>query len=228
MFKKFVGKLIDKITSPAKVVGIRSWNIDGIYEIDLNLPHLNMKEWNTVQRLKCKVGVLDYRDYTPASWDVETKFCTIYIDAKHNGIGSNYIKLLRVGDKVSLAPARSSKAPTEAGKVLCITDASGLGHSLALSNLTNQTSNPLDAITFIEYDNNIPEDFALNHPTFKFIKGDYKDKVKLLKQWCQSKDLSIYRHIYLTGNVEMVKVLKNFLKQELHTTAKINAAGFWR
>lgn len=227
MLKGIVANLIDKMISSAKIVDIRAWNPKGMYEIDVHFPMIDMTKWKSVQRLKCKVGELKYRDYTPAHWDNKTQICTLYIDAGHEGVGSKYIRQLKIGDSLIFSAARSSQIPAQVGRILCIADASALGNSLALKQLTDRISYPLDAVTFFKEDSQIPSLLKGQNKEFEFLTGALGDKIKMLEQWCESKDLSVYTSIYITGNSSMVRELKNKLKSNSQITGKIYTNSFW-
>lgn len=228
VLKGFVGNLIDKITSSAEIIDVRAWNLNGIYEIDVHLPMIDMDKWKCVQRLKCKVGELKYRDYTPAHWDNKTQICTLYIDAGHQGVGSNYIRELKKGDNLFFSATHSTPIPSQTGKVLCIADASALGNSFALQQLTDRTNYPLDAVTFFEANIQIPSSLKEQNPEFEFLFGALEHKIKILTQWCESKDLTIYSSIYITGNLSMVRELRSILKSKPEVRAQIYANGFWK
>lgn len=227
ILKGIVGNLIDKMTSSAEIIDIRVWNPNGVYEIDVHLPMLEMDKWKCVKRLKCKVGELKYRDYTPACWDDKTQICTLYIDAGHEGVGSKYIRQLQIGDNLIFSAAHSTPTPSQAGRILCIADASALGNSLALKRLTDRANYPLDAVTFFEQDTQIPLSLKEKNPEFEFLMAALEDKIKILDQWCESKDLTVYTSIYITGSSSMVRKLRDRLKSNSAVKARIYASGFW-
>lgn len=227
ILKGIVGNLIDKMTSSAEIIDIRAWNPKGMYEIDVHLPMIDMDKWKCVQRLKCKVGELKYRDYTPAYWDNKTQICTLYIDAGHEGIGGKYIRELKIGDNLTFSAAHSTPTPSQTGRVLCIADASALGNSLALKQLIDKTTYPLDAVTFFEENSQIPSSLKEQNSEFEFLFGALEDKTKMLTQWSESKDLTIYTSIYITGNSSMVREVRNKLKSKSEIKAKIYSNGFW-
>src|SRR5215468_8368313 len=80
------------------VLAVRTWEPGSIREIDLHLPDVDMSGWTSAQHLKCKVGTLSYRDYTPLGWDAETSTCTLIIYTGHEGIGSQWARQLRAGE----------------------------------------------------------------------------------------------------------------------------------
>jgi hypothetical protein len=62
--------------------------------------------------------IWEYRDYTPASWNVEKKVCTLYIEAGHQGAGSRWIQQLKPGDEILLGPAHAAQLPAQEGNNL--------------------------------------------------------------------------------------------------------------
>lgn len=227
MLKGIVGSLIDKMTVSAEIIDIRAWNNKGMYELDLHLPMIEMSKWQCVQRLKCKVGEMKYRDYTPALWDTKTHICTLYIDAKHDGVGSEYIRSLKASDFMLFAAAKSSQLPSQLGRILCLADASAFGHSLALKKMINKTDCPLNAVTFFEEETEIPQALKESNPEFEFLYGSLDTKIETLKEWCYSNDLSIYNSIYVTGGSQMVKEIKKTIKTLPNIKARLYTTGFW-
>ena len=84
-----------------RVLEVRHWEQSTIIEIDLHLPDANMWQWTEIPYIKFKVAAFAYRDYTPSGWDAETSTCTLYVDAAHNGQGSNWARHLKNNDTVS-------------------------------------------------------------------------------------------------------------------------------
>ena len=84
ILKKAVSGLLEKMFMSSIVTDIRAWQPATMYEVDVHIPGVHMEKWDTIKRLKCQVADLEYRDYTPALWDEEKKFCTMLIEAGHN------------------------------------------------------------------------------------------------------------------------------------------------
>ena len=76
----------------AVVLAIRAWEPGTVREIDLHLPDCNMSHWDKTLHLKCKVGSMAYRDYTPSGWDAETRTCTLLSHLAHDGPGSRGVR----------------------------------------------------------------------------------------------------------------------------------------
>src|ERR1700761_9194326 len=119
-----------------KVLAVREWEPRSIREIDLHLPDCDMSKWTSAQHIKCKVGVLSYRDYTPSGWDSETHTCTLLIHAGHDGVGSHWAKALRPGDPITYRGVGSSHHQPSGDQSLCfLGDETSIGHFLALQQL---------------------------------------------------------------------------------------------
>jgi NADPH-dependent ferric siderophore reductase len=227
ILKKAIGGLLDKVLNPSKVLCLRSSQSSSMYEIDLHLPNVNMEKWNTIKRLKCKVGELEYRDYTPALWDAEKRVCTIYIEAGHDGAGSRWARQLKVGDEVLFGDAHAAQLPAKEGRILCMGDGSALGHFLALKQLTKNGTYPMDAAILLHDHYQLPSMLTENHSEYTFTMNPGADRFATLAEWCSTKDLSIYTSIYIAGNIPMVTALRKKLKINSGIQAKIYVHGFW-
>ena len=227
ILKKAVAGLLDQILSPSKVIDVRAWHPATIYEVDIHFPKAAMDKWSTIKRLKCKVGELQYKDYTPALWNAERKLCTMYIEAGHNGAGSHWVRKLKPGDEILLSEAHAAQLPAAEGKILCLGDGTAIGHFLALKQLTGRNQYPMEVGIFLHENYRIPIPLININPEFTFITKPGEDGLDLLTQWCKSKTLSSYSSIYLAGNIPMVKALRTMLKATTNTTGRIYAHGFW-
>jgi NADPH-dependent ferric siderophore reductase len=227
ILKKAVAGLLEKVLTPAQVISVRAWQPATLYEVDVHLPTVNLEKWNTIKRLKCKVGEWEYRDYTPASWNVEKKVCTLYIEAGHQGAGSRWIQQLKPGDEILLGPAHAAQLPAQEGTILCLADGSALGHFLALKQLTDRGNYPMEVAVFLHDDYQIPPSLLENNPEFKFIIKPHGASLDALEQWCRSKELRNYTSIYIAGNIPMVTSLRRKLKALPDVHAKIYSYGFW-
>ena len=227
ILKKAVSGLLEKMFTPSEVIDVRAWQPATMYEVDVFLPTIPMEKWDTIKRFKCKVDDFEYRDYTPATWNAETKVCTMYIEAGHNGAGSRWIRQLKKGDDVILAPAHAASLPAQQGKVLCLADGSALGHFLGLKQLTDPGKYPIEAGIFLHENYEIPTALVQNNPEFEFITKPHGNSCDVLEQWFMSKDLSSYSSIYIAGNIPMVRTLRKKLKALPGVHAKISTYGFW-
>lgn len=226
LVKKAFSSLLDKIGSTAQVLDVRAWEPRTLYELDLHLPTVNMAKWTTVPRLKCRVGELEFRDYTPAAWNVAQRTCTLYIEAGHQGAGSRWIQQLRKGDAVMVGPAHAEKLPAVPGPVLALGDGSALGHLLALLQLTNQEENPLDACVALHDDYQIPAPLQQGNTAIELLTTT---NVQATLEHCLAvRPLESYSSIYLAGNMGLVANLRRQLKARPEVKARFYVAGFWK
>jgi NADPH-dependent ferric siderophore reductase len=227
--KKAVFNLMEKaFISEGSVVGIRKWEPGTICEIDLHLPGTDMSKWRSIQRIVCKVGPYgEYRDYTPATWRVEERICTVIVEAAHEGLGSSWAKYLKIGDPVLFASTYAAPLPSKAGKMLCLGDGSALGHFLALKHLTDRKDYPLEAHVFLNEVYTIPGAFTAANPEFTFVMKPHADSLDVLQECTEDKRLADYASIYIAGYIPMVSGLRKILKKNPYLHARIFAQGFW-
>ncbi len=227
ILKRAAAGLLEKMFTPAKVIDVRAWQPATMYEVDVHLPTINLEKWDTIKRLKCKVGDFDYRDYTPASWNAEKKVCTMYIEAGHNGAGSRWIQQLKTGDEIFVGPAHAAQLPVQEGKILCLADGSALGHFLGLKQLTDRKKYPMEAAVFLHDNYQIPVPLVESNPEFDFVIKPHGNSLDILTQWLMAKDLSSYTSIYMAGNIPMITGLRKKLKEISSVKAKLYTYGFW-
>ncbi len=227
ILKKAVSGLLEKMFTSAMVTDVRAWHPSTMYEVDVYLPTIDMEKWDSIKRLKCKVDDLQYRDYTPASWNPQTHKCTMYIEAGHNGAGGRWVQQLKSGDELLFGAAHAAQLPAQQGSVLCLGDGSALGHFLALKQLTDRTQNPVEAGIFLHDPYDIPPSLSHENPDFEWITNSGSTSLSVLSSWCESKDISSYTSVYIAGNIPMVTGLRKQLKAIPGMPAKIYAHGFW-
>lgn len=227
ILKKAVSGLLEKMFTPAKVIAVRAWQPATMYEIDIHLPTIDMAKWDTIKRLKCRVGELAYRDYTPALWNAEKKVCTMYIEAGHNGAGGRWVQQLKEGDEILVGEAHAAQLPAKEGNVLCLADGSALGHFLGLKQLTTRENYPIEAAVFLHDNYQLPALLTETNPEFDFIIEPNGNRLDTLIQWCMSKELSRYTSICIAGNIPMVTGLRKMLKALPDVHARIYSYGFW-
>ena len=227
ILKKAVSGLLEKMLTSATVADVRAWQPATMYEVDVYLPTINMEKWDSIKRLKCKVDDLQYRDYTPASWNPQTHMCTMYIEAGHNGAGGRWVKQLKSGDQLLFGAAHAAQLPAQEGSVLCLGDGSALGHFLALKQLTDRSINPIEAGIFLHDPYQIPISLKIENPDFEWIMHPESASLNALLSWCGQRDISSYTSVYIAGNIPMVTGLRKQLKAMPGLRAKIYAHGFW-
>lgn len=227
IIKKAASGLLERMFDTALVVAIRTWPGADIFEIDLHLPDIDLDSWDSIKRLKCKVDTLAYRDYTPALWNSETNICTMFIDSGHKGAGSRWVRTLKSGDQILFGAAHAASLPSQNGPVLCLADASAIGHFLALKQLTDRSEHPLDVAVLVQSNNEIPEIFKEENPEFHFVECSEQIGFDRLEQWFLGKNLADYNSIYIAGNVTLMKTLRAKLKANPNVRARIKCYGFW-
>lgn len=226
IFKKAASGLMEKMFTRSEVVAVRSWEPAMLYEIDVHVPTVNIERWDTIRRVKCQVGELEYRDYTPALWDVAKRIFTLFIEAGHNGSGARWVSQLKKGDEILLSPVHAAQLPAREGKVLGIGDGSALGHFLGLKQLTDQSKFPLEVGIFLHHEYELPTTLLSSNPEFEFLM-DKENESDALIEWCRTKDLRSYSSFYIAGNIPMVTTLRKLLKAASGTNAKVYSYGFW-
>ena len=131
----------NSLAKQGTVLAVRSWYPATFYEVDFHFPFMDMSKWDRVQHIKIKVAPGIYRDYTPAGWDIETRTCTLYIDAVQEGPGSEWVQSLKQGDNVTYVGVGSTMhKPAEQGKMIAFGDMTTIGHYLALQQLSGGKS----------------------------------------------------------------------------------------
>lgn len=226
--KKVVFSLMEQVISPSEIIEVRAWEPATLYEIDVHLPTTDFNKWNTIKRVKCKVADFEYRDYTPALWNAETRICTLYVEAGHNGAGGRWAQSVKAGDELLLGVAHAAQLPANKGKVLCIADGSAIGHFLSQKQLLNQEEYSMEVGIFLHDNYKVPSSLIANNPEFEFIYKSDGNMIQTLEKWCLLKDLSSYTSICIAGNTPMVLSLRKKLRAIPAVSAKIYAYGFWK
>ena len=227
--KNRAGKLFeDSLFSSGRVLEVRCWEPQTIIEIDLHLPLINMNNWIDVPYIKFKVDSLTYRDYTPSCWDAETNTCTLFIDAAHNGPGSNWARSLKKDDEVICSKASSShQQPDKLKSIIALGDESSLGHLLALQQMTMPVTRFSGAIVMNTDEHRELFNEYFKSPLLPVLRKDTYGHNTLMewvvRQQCRLEDVVFY----LAGNNTMVTQLRKLLKQQGYNSSQIKAQGFW-
>lgn len=228
LVRRVASSLLDKIGAQAQVLAVRAWQPRTMYELDLHLPTVDMAKWTIIPRLKCRVAEekFEFRDYTPATWNVAQRTCTLYIEAGHQGAGSRWIQRLHPGDTVVVGPAHAEKLPAAPGRVLALGDGSALGHLLALKQLTSRLDYSLDACVALPDEYQLPGHLQEANPELALLPT--ANVQATLENWLHAQPLSSYRSIYLAGNMGLVANLRRQLTAQPALTARLYVKGFWR
>ena len=214
---------------PATVLAVRAWDPGSMIEIDLHMPDCDMSKWNTTQHIKCKVGVLSYRDYTPSGWDAETHTCTLLIHVAHDGPGSRWARGLGPGDKLSYRKPESSHHHPVSSKMCFLGDETTIGHFLALQQLAGPGS-PISGAILLSEPHHQQEfhdyfrgwDIA---PLRKQGDGGYHE----LADWVGALDTREHADtvFYLAGYIPGVVDLRRQLRRKGFSGGQVKTQGFW-
>jgi NADPH-dependent ferric siderophore reductase len=214
----------------AIVLAVRTWEPGTVLEVDLHLPDYDMSHWDKALHLKCKVGRMTYRDYTPSGWDAETCTCSLLIHAAHDGPGSRWARQLKGGDHIVYRGVRSSHHAPEAGReMVFLGDETAIGHFLALRQLAGKTARITGAIALAEphhrdeFDRYFPGWEV--KPVRKDSAGDYTE----LGRWVE--ELRVSDHagavFYLAGHHPAVSGLRKLLLLKGYGRQQVRVQGFW-
>jgi NADPH-dependent ferric siderophore reductase len=214
----------------ATVLGVRAWEPGSIREIDLHLQDCDMSKWTSAQHIKCKVGTLSYRDYTPLGWDAETSTCTLLIHTAHEGIGSRWARRLQAGDAVSYRGVGSSHHQPAGGReMVFLGDESSIGHFLALRQLAERRTVISGAVLLEEPHHQ--QEFHDYYPGWeleplpKGAASGYRELDRWVEQWVpQDHPDAVF---YLAGYIPSVLRLRKLLRRKGVAGGKVQAQGFW-
>jgi NADPH-dependent ferric siderophore reductase len=213
----------------ATVLAVRAWEPGSIREIDLHMPDCDMSGWSSAQHIKCKVGTLVYRDYTPLGWDAGTSTCTLLIHSGHEGIGSRWARGLQVGDTVSYVRIGSSRQHPSGRSLVFLGDESAIGHFLALRQLAPAGTEISGAVLLGEAHHR--EEFEAYYPGWG-LKALEKNEVLdycELDRWVEN--FALREHpdavFYLAGYIPSVVRLRKLLRRKGVARGRVMAEGFW-
>jgi NADPH-dependent ferric siderophore reductase len=128
--EKATAFLMSRIGKTASVIN-KTAITDSLWQITLQLPEVI--NWRSCQHLKCEIGKQAYRDYTIASYDAATLTVELLIHAGHEGAGSSWAKQLQPEQSFFYAgPGGGFPQLTAADNLVCIGDASAIGHFVSL------------------------------------------------------------------------------------------------
>jgi len=224
------GKLFEpQFLQEGRVLEVRVWEPSTLIEIDLHLPFADMTNWTDIPYIKFKVADFTYRDYTPSGWDAETRTCTIYIDAAHNGPGSNWARHLKKSDTVKYLKARPTHHTPEAtSAIVGLGDESSMGHLLALQQMVLPPARFSGAILMANENHRELFNEYFRSP-IQPVANDDKYAYHGLIQWLINQQYSLENTIfYIAGNSSMVVQLRKILRLQGYSSAQIKAQGFWK
>ncbi|WP_183581085.1 SIP domain-containing protein [Mucilaginibacter sp. X5P1] len=211
-----------------RVLEVRHWEPSTVIEIDLHLPNADMYQWTEIPYIKFKVETFTYRDYSPSGWDAETRTCTLFIDAAHKGVGTNWARNLKKDDEVSyLKIGTSHHAPEITPAIISLGDESSLGHMLALQQMVLPAARFSGAVLMA--DEHHRDFFNQYFPASiqTVARHDVYGHHSLIK-WVTDQNYSLENTMfYLAGNNMMVSQLRRMLRLQGYSSGQIKAKGFW-
>ncbi|SFE78440.1 NAD(P)H-flavin reductase [Chitinophaga sp. CF118] len=212
--EKATAFLMSRIGKTAHVNSITAIT-NTVLELSLHLP--DSLNWRSCQHLKCETGKQTYRDYTLANWDETTHTATLLIHTAHEGAGSNWVRQLKPGQAFSYAgPGGGIHQPTAADNLVCIGDASAIGHFISLYKRRHQQQQFHTLVI-----SQVLPSTILGMPVQTIIQDDYPAQ---LNGWL--KELSLQETtFYVAGNIPLVVKTRKILKEL--GWKQIKSAGFW-
>jgi NADPH-dependent ferric siderophore reductase len=212
-----------------RVLEVRHWEPATFIEIDLHLPFADMTQWNELPYIKFKVADFTYRDYTPSGWDAETCTCTIYVDAAHNGPGSNWALQLQKDDTVNyLKTGTTHQAAENTPAVIGLGDESSVGHLLALQQMVMPATRFSGALLMANERNRKLFGEYFRTPLQVIPRNDVYGHHTLI-QWVIEQQYRLENTVfYLTGNQTMVIQLNKMLRLQGYNSSQVKAKGFWK
>jgi NADPH-dependent ferric siderophore reductase len=227
--KKQAGKLIEpQLLKAGRVLEVRLWEPSTIIEIDLHLPEADMQQWTEIPYIKFRVANLTYRDYSPSGWDADTRTCTIFVDAKHNGPGSQWARQLQKNDMVQYYKTGTThQKPESTTAVVGLGDESSLGHLLALQQMVMPVTRFSGAVLMSNSRHSELFNEYFRSPLQPVQRTDIYGHHSLI-QWLSAQKYTLDNVVfYLAGNNTMVAQLRKMLRNQGYSSNQIRAQGFW-
>jgi NADPH-dependent ferric siderophore reductase len=219
--KKVQGVIDQQLLKKGTVLDVRNWPGSPMIEIDLHLPGAEMEQWSNVPYIKFSTGEICFRDYTPFGWDAEISTCSLLIDTAHDGPGSKWAKKLRTGDIIQyLKIDNTRQLPHSTNLVVGLGDNTSLAHLLALHQLTMPATRFDGAVlTDSEQTGHLLKTY------FSMPVSSHMSESELVN-WlgCQGY-CAQHTSFYLTGNKDMVILLRKVLKSLGHENIRVKS--FW-
>lgn len=225
-----VGLLERRWLKTARVLAIRIWEPATFLEIDLHLPDCDMSKWQQTVHMKCKVGPLAYRDYTPTGWDAGTRTCTLLIDAGHEGQGSRWVKGLKAGDPVYyLGVASSHHQPAPGKRLIFLGDETAIGHFLSLQQLAGKEARIGGAVTIAQKHHQDEFCRYFSGLGLEPLDKDDSGHSRAMEDWVAALDGGEGDDtvFYVAGYIPAVMRLRKLLKEKGYGGRQVRCQGFW-
>ncbi len=224
-----VGLLERRLLKTATVLAVRPWEPATFLEIDLHLPYCDMSVWQEVMHMKCRVGALAYRDYTPSGWDAETRTCTLFIDAAHEGQGSQWAKSLKAGDPISyLGISSSHHKPASGKRLIFLGDETTIGHFFALHQLAGHSAQIDGAIAIAHKHHQHEFAHYFSRLGLQTLDKDDSGEYRELQEWVGAVHPDDNNTVfYLAGYTPAIVRLRKLLKVKGYGGSQVRTQEFW-
>ncbi|MCK7554433.1 siderophore-interacting protein [Chitinophaga sedimenti] len=218
IIKKAATSLLESaFAREGRILSVKSWQPDTVFELEVHFPEMSMSKWTTTQHMKVKVAEGAYRDYTPTMWNAAKQTCTLVVDAVHDGPGSRWARRLRAGDAlVHLGVASALDKPELDTPMFAMGDLSALGHFTALRQLA--AGQPVQIAV---------EAHAAGHESYlrELHVTPVASEAALLQWWRNQQATG--GMVYLAGNMRSCINLRKTIKAE-GFNGRVRAHGFWK
>lgn len=174
-----------------------------------------------------RVSNTEFRNYTVAFHDREKGILDILFHIHGNGAGSQYVDLLKSGDRLKISIPRGRKFyEPNVKQQFIFGDETSLGLASAILPFLKENKHQYQFYFELDDENkNVPELLGLENYTV-FPKNDTFRNEKEIN------DLPVFQtsewqecNFILTGNVKSVQAFRRVLKEK--TTGKIFSQGYW-
>lgn len=174
-----------------------------------------------------RVSETEYRNYTAAYHNKEKGIIDIIFHIHGNGVGSQYIDTIKIGDEIYISPSRGKKIYDPSIKQQFIFgDETCLGVASSFLPYLKKNNHPFHFYFELkEVNKNVPELLGLENFTVFPKNGSFGNE-----KWIN--DLPLFKtsewqtaSFVLLGNAKSVKTFRNVLKNNMY--GKIAAQGYW-
>ena len=222
--------IVEKLfVKSGEIIAVRSWKGGNLYEIDVHLPDVDFKKWDTAQSIKCRISALHYTSYTPAMWSDEEKICTLYIDTSHEGKGSIWAKNQRPGNPFYYTKIEAEKHfPIQGKHLVFIGDQTSIGHFCAIQQLADKYAK---VSGFIAFNDKQTADYFAQSCVWLPLQTvvNQNDLLFKTKEWLKKneylKDNFVF---YVIGNAKLIVSIRQQLKNYDINGSQIKSKGFWQ
>jgi NADPH-dependent ferric siderophore reductase len=174
-----------------------------------------------------RVSETEFRNYTIAHHDTENGFFDIIFHIHGNGIGSNYMDSLSIGDEIFVSPPRGLNLYNSNAKhQFLFGDETSLGLAFSFFSILKQNGHQYQF--YFEFDDenkNVPNLLGLDNCVIFQKNGTFKSETQIYDlpvfQSLEWKDASYI----LTGNVKSVQAFRKAIKSK--TQSEIHSQGYW-